>query len=433
MALWAVPWNRLRSAVLRVQMGLAGIVGDSYVLLADPVQRRAILDRVHRDLEWLAQRCRRVVVIAHSQGAAVAELVLSNRDDVGAGNIHAFATLGAGVQTLTAIQNLARSREVNVAGWAAIGCALLLGAAIVVACTVAWQLGATIAAAALLGLAAAAIVGERAHPGRPKLLPGAARFRPWLDFFAAKDLVPYGPLVDPADAGENYRPKQVRNLDSWLADHTSYWQNPEQVVGPLAREIGRAAAFAPLERLMPDDVQALDRLERARLSRLGFLGLARVATAIATALLVWAAWPAWLAIGRWAFDAAQSVAAPTSGASRPAFATWIEAATVLLPLLIHRALIQSTFDGWTTAEVERLLRRSAGAPATHWAATFALLVGLMLAGTAIYVWPLSPWQMLGATTITAIGFVWLARRAHLRRVDGNAASPAPVRPSAAQS
>ena len=58
----------MRAYVLKVQLKLAGVVGDSYVLLEDPVQRRAILDRVRRDLKWLIQRCRSVVLIAHSPG-----------------------------------------------------------------------------------------------------------------------------------------------------------------------------------------------------------------------------------------------------------------------------------------------------------------------------------------------------------------------------
>ena len=110
MVLWLVPWDRLRSAVLRLQASLAGIVGDSYMLLEDPVQRRAIIDRVQRDLNWLLQRCRNVVVVAHSQGAAVAEMVLVEPRRSGPVKIKSFITLGAGIQTLSAIENIFAQR-----------------------------------------------------------------------------------------------------------------------------------------------------------------------------------------------------------------------------------------------------------------------------------------------------------------------------------
>ena len=99
---------------------------------------------------------------------------------------------------------------------------------------------------ALVGLLLAAARAWNVHPGRPSLLPRAAWLRPWFDFFSTKDLVPYGPLVDPENNGDNYRPKEVRNRDSYLVDHVEYWHNPEQVVGPLARQVGTAAGFVPL-------------------------------------------------------------------------------------------------------------------------------------------------------------------------------------------
>jgi hypothetical protein len=419
MVLWLVPWERVRAYVLRIQLGLAGVVGDSYILLEDPVQRRAILDRVQRDLNWLVQRCRSVVVIAHSQGAAVAERVLSNREAAVAANIHSFITLGAGVQTLKAIEDLARSRDVNIAGWMGIGCSLALGAVAALALAGAWPAASALAIIALLGLTVAAKRATNAHPGRRVLLPGAARFRPWLDFFAANDLVPYGPLVDPKNNGDHYRPKEVRNRDSYLADHVLYWQNPEQVVGPIARQVGAAAGFAPLAWLLPDDAAVLARLERARISRLGFLAMARAVTVLATALQLVLQWPALAAIGRWVFGRAQSmVGAEAAGVLLPGVSIWLQAAGILMPIVLYKTLVNATFDAWTTAEVERLLRRSAGTPATHWAVTFTLLLALTLAATICLVWPPEPWAAVAVTVLGSAVLAWLARRVHRSRVDG---------------
>ena len=55
-----------------VQQRLAATVGDSFILLDKSIARAAIVDTVRRDLSWLAQRCERIAVIAHSQGGAIA-------------------------------------------------------------------------------------------------------------------------------------------------------------------------------------------------------------------------------------------------------------------------------------------------------------------------------------------------------------------------
>ena len=417
--LWLVPWDRLRAGVLRVQLLLAGVVGDSYVLLDDPVQRRAILDRVHRDLEWLIQRCRSVVLIAPSQGAAVGELVLSQRTQPVAGKVTAFATLGAGVQTLSAIEELSENGAAKIAGWAAIISTLALAVTATIALMRSWPMAPTIAAGvALVGVVLAAQRAWVVHPGRPPILPRAAWLRPWFDFFARKDVVPYGPFVDAKNNSDTYKPKEVRNRDSYVGDHTGYWQNLEQVVGPLARLIGDAAGFKPLATLLPDDEATLARLERARLSRLGFLGVARLVTLVATAILLHVHWHDWFAIGIWAIGWIQSKLGFEMGTLRaPALDVWLHALVVLLPPLVHKTLVNATFDGWTTGEVERLLRRSAGSPATHWAATFTVMLVIVLAATIQYVWPSPPAIAFGVTALAALLLAWAARHVHRVKVE----------------
>lgn len=424
--LWLVPWQRLRADVLRVQIGLAGVVGDSYILLEDPVQRRAILDRVSRNLEWLVQRCRSVVLIAHSQGAAVAEQVLSQREQTTPERVTYGATLGAGIQTLDAIRDLSRKRLANAVGWTAILCALLVGVAAITALMGAPTVATWIAIVAVLGLLIAAVVAWTAHPGRLAILPKAARDRPWFDFYARKDLVPFGPLVDAANNGATYKPKEVRNQNSYIADHVTYWQNPEQVVGPLARLIGDAAGFKPVAKLLPNDDVTMAALEGARLSRLGFLRVARLVLLAASAWLLYEQRAAWFSIGFWAVVWVQSKFGLALGAVRaPALHVWLDALVVFVPLLVHKTLVNSTFDGWTTAEVERLLRRSAGKPATHWAMIFSTLLVLVAIGTIAFVWqarwqhvwPLSALNVAAVTVIAAIVFAGVARNAHARRIN----------------
>src|SRR5450755_170460 len=74
--LGAVPITPVRNFAGWVQRVLAATAGDSFVFMRQPITGAAICQGVTSDLEWLAARCKKVVVVAHSQGAAIAHRVL---------------------------------------------------------------------------------------------------------------------------------------------------------------------------------------------------------------------------------------------------------------------------------------------------------------------------------------------------------------------
>jgi hypothetical protein len=100
-----VPIPKLRQFVGWLQRGLALTVGDSYSLLGPKIGSAAIYGRVARDLKWLAKRAKKVAVIAHSQGAAVAYRVVSQDDS---GRCRLLVTFGAGLRKLAQIRLLDR-------------------------------------------------------------------------------------------------------------------------------------------------------------------------------------------------------------------------------------------------------------------------------------------------------------------------------------
>jgi hypothetical protein len=116
-----IPFAPIRNFARSVQRILAATLGDSFVLLDQPIIAAAITDSVKTDLEWLAKRCRRVVIVAHSQGAAIAHQVL--RGPLTA-PCDVFVTLGSGLAKLEEIRHIAEQ-----AGhkwlWLATGGALL--------------------------------------------------------------------------------------------------------------------------------------------------------------------------------------------------------------------------------------------------------------------------------------------------------------------
>lgn len=109
-----IPIRWVRSAVGRVQHGLAGTIGDSYVLLSEDIVAGAIYGQVRRDLAWLAQRCRAVVVVAHSQGAAIAHRVLQMGGPQGC---DLLITFGSGLRKLSEIRQLLASPRGRIPLW----------------------------------------------------------------------------------------------------------------------------------------------------------------------------------------------------------------------------------------------------------------------------------------------------------------------------
>ena len=167
-------------------------------------------------------------------------MVLSSRDDPAPVKIQSFVTLGAGVQTLSAIEKYSRSRTVVTppAGTASLRLLVLLAAGVR---RHAFGCAATDTRCdgdvALGGQAYAATkCAPDAHAGRLDALPGAAQDRPLVRLLRDR-----GPrAVRAADRSrEKVRASTTRKKSGTAilisSDHVLYWQNPEQVVGPLAR------------------------------------------------------------------------------------------------------------------------------------------------------------------------------------------------------
>jgi hypothetical protein len=92
-----LPIPRLRKAILRLQKLLLGTVGDSYALLESSIRGAAMSSRVQHDLRWLKDSVNKTVIVAHSQGAAVAHAALQASDTV---QPDLFFTFGSGLRKL---------------------------------------------------------------------------------------------------------------------------------------------------------------------------------------------------------------------------------------------------------------------------------------------------------------------------------------------
>ncbi|MFQ5349601.1 MAG: hypothetical protein ACE5EG_04055 [Thermoanaerobaculia bacterium] len=116
LVLGVLPIPQVRSFVANVQRSLAGSIGDSLVLLESPVQAAAIRTKLGRAIAWMADSCERLVVVAHSQGAAIAVDALAADPAAARGGAHehpceidTLVTFGSGVTKLAFLQSV-RSR-----------------------------------------------------------------------------------------------------------------------------------------------------------------------------------------------------------------------------------------------------------------------------------------------------------------------------------
>ena len=231
-----LPIARVRKVVARVQIAISGSIGDSYVFDESSIRGAAIVGRVRRDLEHLSgEGVDRIVVVAHSQGAAIAHRALRSGPP---GPPVSLITYGSGLAKLAIASRLAKNRlwwmpvAANVGG-------LLLALGVVFT----WLHTNLIAGAAVPPLVAAAL-------GLPSLfLFAGVRWETtsdevslrsdieWKDIYADRDPVPAGPLTPTgAMPPANAMPTTIGivNERAILSDHSSYWRNLDQFVSLVA-------------------------------------------------------------------------------------------------------------------------------------------------------------------------------------------------------
>ena len=113
-----IPYEPIRKLAQSLQRVLASTIGDSYVLKDQPMVAAAITESVRGNLEWLAQRCKRVAVVAHSQGGAIAHRVLrgpiTSRCDL-------LVTFGSGLGKLSDIERVDEFQGRRLLNWAIAG------------------------------------------------------------------------------------------------------------------------------------------------------------------------------------------------------------------------------------------------------------------------------------------------------------------------
>ncbi len=436
LALRMLPVPKIRSFVTWSQRVLAASIGDSFVLLSSRIQRASILAKFRRDLDWLATRCQRVVVVAHSQGAAIAHEVL--REDVPE-NLHRFLTLGSGLGKLAQVRRLSQAGRRRPGGGSdslvekLAPLTALAGVGLLTLSYMTWigwrEWGHVVGLyMAFLGVALVSL-GAKASTGRLRPRIEDLRLdRPvrWVDFYTPEDPVSNGDLLTaetwsrrrewvrqyrssgksdgkPVQEPTGDEPYQevgvasrvVHNRGSLLNDHTSYWDNLDGFVGLVVHELATAAGVeisaddrSRVEVAVEKRARRVSQLRLARLLLLVFAGLASWATFSSAAVrdsLQWTVTP-----GLWLLDVAiASVSAlpgiETTDRARDlaGASAAVAVAVILLSTWLTYLALLAVWATWTKRETDTLFnQRKPGRMSLHQVAFWLPLLGLLAAAAA---------------------------------------------------
>ncbi|MDQ3660452.1 MAG: hypothetical protein M3454_05215 [Actinomycetota bacterium] len=210
---------------------LVRTVGDGYRFVRDPHALTAMSMVVAEELWRLSGSCRKVMIVAHSQGAAVTRAALELKRPPP--NFERLITLGAGLAKLHALQDL-RYRSALLTYWTIMRLLLIF--------VILLTLGGTERSmyADLSGVAGLLLVfapmrgvgrSQTRTQTRIEATPGLRKHWTWLDLWSTRDLVPDGALRAGRLGVERVVISlPVDNSGSWISDHVTYLSNPGQVL-----------------------------------------------------------------------------------------------------------------------------------------------------------------------------------------------------------
>ncbi len=307
----ALPIDALRNLVAKAQIISVGTIGDTKRLIDSPTQAGAIKSPVADGIAWLRdQGCKKVVVLAHSQGAAVTYKTLVDTSEGLHGKVEpidAFISVGSGLPKVHALEYLSspdglRLRLASMAvpmtavigalslrflrdagalrGFVTAMCLLGVAGALMLGArqltirrrklgtalgVVALAIGALVAAvittlvvdksvvvvianlAVVVGLGAVYTLATEEIPPVPNTLERAARR--WIDLWGSVDPVPAGPTrTNLAGRPETWR---VTNLGSVALDHNSYPANDDECLALIGTELLQHAGIGTPELARP--------------------------------------------------------------------------------------------------------------------------------------------------------------------------------------
>ena len=312
-----VPLPFVSDIARGLAQNLAGSFGDLLVLVRSPVRFAAMAERVRTDIAGLDSQCDQVMVVAHSQGSAVAWQAIKRASQQPRCNRPEVALFVSFGQAMRKLKSLYRVHEVAGSMQTRFTLLACVASAILVVVLVTGLLGLGeilgrggdvagaiadrdwywitfvlfVIAGFIVQLWLQAMARANDRESEVELLGEigsvGARFRDfrWVDLWASADPAPNGPLLaDPSPAAAQYVSSyKLRNMASTALDHSVYWSNVTEFVS--------AIAYFASALTWPNatGVRSLPRLRDAitvRDARVNQLAVARVVFAVGTAFAI---------------------------------------------------------------------------------------------------------------------------------------------------
>jgi hypothetical protein len=111
-----LPFKVIQDAVQRLNAAISAVIGDCLIFATSALRRQSVTNKFLRDIAWLASSfdCKHIVVVAHSQGAAIAYLALKRYR---VPPVRLLVTFGAGIVKLDQLMDHKQQDGIN---WSAV-------------------------------------------------------------------------------------------------------------------------------------------------------------------------------------------------------------------------------------------------------------------------------------------------------------------------
>lgn len=254
-----IPLRVVRDFVARTNAVLSSILGDSFIYASSAIRQQAVVSKIRADLKWLEATwgCKHLVILAHSQGAALS--YLSIRQDFPS-RLRLLVTFGSGLLKLHQL-----GAERLRLGISIFTVFVPFGGILLLLVVAAWldlytppagtehNLWVSLALS-LFYLVLALVTGAQEHTDEitHQIPEFSRRGLKWIDLYASMDPVPNGPLFL---SGETVPESiEVCNGSSPISDHTSYTRNVDEFLLQVVAAIGRhGGTELPIAELTPLD------------------------------------------------------------------------------------------------------------------------------------------------------------------------------------
>ena len=196
-----VPVPSVREFVMAVIHVLTSHIGDSFALIRLPLQSNAIISKVRKQYCWLKRemKCKKMAIVAHSQGASIAQRMLIDAEFHGEKAPEALITFGSGIKKLSDLETEKGALKSGRAAYHLFlfGAASFLGFYL----TNDAALATFFYASFLIGTAIVTFSGvlmafEREFPLVEQVKKLKKMGVDWHDFYASSDPVSNGPIFD---------------------------------------------------------------------------------------------------------------------------------------------------------------------------------------------------------------------------------------------